>query len=223
MSCQNQSLLQIPYQKQRGMNAASSVRRSMNRDSHVKDSVLTNSKKPAKKVAVYVRKNKKKISHPKTVVQIVLWIIDSGCSKHMTGDRSLLKNFIEKFMGTVHFGNDNFAAITGLWTLPFIWFSGPMRVALINGKKYILVIMDNYSRYTWVYFLHFKRMNSRDLKKFIAQAQTDYKAKFAQIVQTMLLNSKIATLKAHYENVWHMQQFSTARMNASTKWSSLKE
>ncbi|GJR10198.1 integrase, catalytic region, zinc finger, CCHC-type containing protein [Tanacetum coccineum] len=47
------------------------------------------------------------------VVQIVLWIVDSGCSKHMMGDRSLLKNFIEKFMGTVRFGNDNFAAITG--------------------------------------------------------------------------------------------------------------
>ncbi|GJS99613.1 integrase, catalytic region, zinc finger, CCHC-type containing protein [Tanacetum coccineum] len=31
----------------------------------------------------------------------------------MTGDRSLLRNFIEKFMGTVRFGNDNFAAITG--------------------------------------------------------------------------------------------------------------
>ncbi|GJT08467.1 integrase, catalytic region, zinc finger, CCHC-type containing protein [Tanacetum coccineum] len=31
----------------------------------------------------------------------------------MMGDRSLLRNFIEKFMGTVRFGNDNFAAITG--------------------------------------------------------------------------------------------------------------
>ncbi|GJR10134.1 integrase, catalytic region, zinc finger, CCHC-type containing protein [Tanacetum coccineum] len=31
----------------------------------------------------------------------------------MTGDRSLLRNFVEKFMGTVRFGNDNFAAITG--------------------------------------------------------------------------------------------------------------
>ncbi|GKC09129.1 hypothetical protein Tco_1000739 [Tanacetum coccineum] len=44
------------------------------------------------------------------VVQIVLWVVDSGCSKHMTGDRSLLRNFVEKFIG---FGNDNFAAITG--------------------------------------------------------------------------------------------------------------
>ncbi|GKC34448.1 retrovirus-related pol polyprotein from transposon TNT 1-94 [Tanacetum coccineum] len=33
--------------------------------------------------------------------------------EHMTGDRSLLRNFIEKFMGTVNFRNDNFAAITG--------------------------------------------------------------------------------------------------------------
>ncbi|GJZ48553.1 retrovirus-related pol polyprotein from transposon TNT 1-94 [Tanacetum coccineum] len=48
-----------------------------------------------------------------TVVQIILWIVDSGCSKHMIGDRSLMKIFVEKFMGTVRFGNDHFAAIIG--------------------------------------------------------------------------------------------------------------
>ncbi|GJW68791.1 integrase, catalytic region, zinc finger, CCHC-type containing protein [Tanacetum coccineum] len=47
------------------------------------------------------------------VVQIIMWIVDSGCSKHMMGDRSVLKNFVEKFMGTVCFWNDHFAAITG--------------------------------------------------------------------------------------------------------------
>ncbi|GJS46056.1 hypothetical protein Tco_0596177 [Tanacetum coccineum] len=47
------------------------------------------------------------------VVQIVLWIVDSGCLKHMTGDRSLVKTFVEKFMGTVRFRNDHFTAITG--------------------------------------------------------------------------------------------------------------
>ncbi|GKA90008.1 hypothetical protein Tco_0811820 [Tanacetum coccineum] len=41
-----------------GMNAASSVRRPMNRDLHVKNSVLASSKNSAKKAAVYVRKNK---------------------------------------------------------------------------------------------------------------------------------------------------------------------
>ncbi|GJR08649.1 hypothetical protein Tco_0791301 [Tanacetum coccineum] len=47
------------------------------------------------------------------VVQIVLWYLDSGCSKHMIGDRSRLKNFVKKFIGTVRFGNDHFGAIIG--------------------------------------------------------------------------------------------------------------
>ncbi|GJT45815.1 hypothetical protein Tco_0954530 [Tanacetum coccineum] len=178
---------------EKGINAASSVRRPMNKDSHVKNSVLASSKNSAKKVSVYVRKKNKQtydtstnvisnkenvidvnvanaskaknsviafttnsrtpkssdttyvvlktrfseklaqsksldttsvVSKPKInvgsiskvkhkVVQTVLWIVDSGCSKHMMGEGSLLRNFIEKFIGTVRFGNDNFAAITG--------------------------------------------------------------------------------------------------------------
>nr|GFC15818.1 retrovirus-related Pol polyprotein from transposon TNT 1-94 [Tanacetum cinerariifolium] len=47
------------------------------------------------------------------VVQIVLWYLDSGCSKHMTGDRSQLINFVQKFLGTVKFGNDHVAKIMG--------------------------------------------------------------------------------------------------------------
>nr|GEW27302.1 hypothetical protein [Tanacetum cinerariifolium] len=45
------------------------------------------------------------------IVQICLWIIDSGCSKHMTGNRALLTNFVENFLGTVRFGNNDFAMI----------------------------------------------------------------------------------------------------------------
>ncbi|GKA04295.1 retrovirus-related pol polyprotein from transposon TNT 1-94 [Tanacetum coccineum] len=430
-----------------GMNAASSVRRPMNRDSHVKNSVLANSKKPAKKVAVYVRKNKQTdntsenvisnkenvidvdvanaskaktllcvscmqnvlipchdncfanyklnvhsnvrrtlstksrtpksydttyvVSKPKIdvgstskandkVVQIVLWIVDTGCSKHMTGDQSLLKNFIDKFIGTVRFRNDNFAAITSycdyiqgnitichvyyveglghnlfsvgqfcdgdlevafrsktcyvrnlegddlltggresnLYTISisdmaasspvclmskatstksWLWhrrlshlnfgtindltrldlvdglpkfkygkdhlcsacergkskkashplklvpsdhsklellhmdLCGPMRVASINGKKYILVIVDDYSRYTWVYFLHSKDETPEIIKKFIAQAQLNYKAKVCKIRTDNGTEFKNATLKAHYEKLGIMQQFSTAR------------
>ncbi|GKB36208.1 retrovirus-related pol polyprotein from transposon TNT 1-94 [Tanacetum coccineum] len=37
----------------------------------------------------------------------------SGCSKHMTGNRSQLMNFVSKFLGTVRFGNDNIARIMG--------------------------------------------------------------------------------------------------------------
>ncbi|GJX54974.1 integrase, catalytic region, zinc finger, CCHC-type containing protein [Tanacetum coccineum] len=47
------------------------------------------------------------------VVQVILWYLDSGCSKHMTGNRSKLKNFVEKFIGSVRFGNDHLGAIMG--------------------------------------------------------------------------------------------------------------
>nr|GEW92871.1 ATP-dependent 6-phosphofructokinase 4, chloroplastic-like [Tanacetum cinerariifolium] len=70
---------------------------------------------PAKSV------NKKKVEkHPRTkksslnhMNRVGSSIISTRCSKHMTGDRSWLRNFIKKFIGTVRFGNDNFGAIMG--------------------------------------------------------------------------------------------------------------
>nr|GEV28225.1 integrase, catalytic region, zinc finger, CCHC-type, peptidase aspartic, catalytic [Tanacetum cinerariifolium] len=47
------------------------------------------------------------------VVQIVLWYLDSRCSKHMTGDRFQLIKFVQKFLGTVTFENDHVAKIMG--------------------------------------------------------------------------------------------------------------
>ncbi|GKA07534.1 retrovirus-related pol polyprotein from transposon TNT 1-94, partial [Tanacetum coccineum] len=44
---------------------------------------------------------------------IVLWYLDSGCSKHMTGNCSQLMNFVSKFLGTVRFENDQIARIMG--------------------------------------------------------------------------------------------------------------
>nr|GFA89202.1 integrase, catalytic region, zinc finger, CCHC-type, peptidase aspartic, catalytic [Tanacetum cinerariifolium] len=47
------------------------------------------------------------------LVEIVLFIVDFGCSKHMTGNLKLLINFVEKFLGTVKFGYDQIAPILG--------------------------------------------------------------------------------------------------------------
>ncbi|GJV29215.1 retrovirus-related pol polyprotein from transposon TNT 1-94, partial [Tanacetum coccineum] len=47
------------------------------------------------------------------VIQIVLWYLDSRCSKHMTGNHSQLMNFFSKFLRTVRFGNDQIARIMG--------------------------------------------------------------------------------------------------------------
>nr|GEY59640.1 hypothetical protein [Tanacetum cinerariifolium] len=51
---------------------------------------------------------------PHEVVQIVLWYLDSECSKHMTGNHSQLMNFVSKFLETVRFRNDQIAKIIGV-------------------------------------------------------------------------------------------------------------
>ncbi|GJW45227.1 retrovirus-related pol polyprotein from transposon TNT 1-94 [Tanacetum coccineum] len=47
------------------------------------------------------------------LVEIILFIFDSRCSKHMTGNLKLLSNFMEQFLGTMKFGNDQIAPILG--------------------------------------------------------------------------------------------------------------
>ncbi|GJR41497.1 retrovirus-related pol polyprotein from transposon TNT 1-94 [Tanacetum coccineum] len=218
------------------------------------------------------------------VIQISLWCVDSGCSKHMLRNLKLLINFVWKFLGTVHFGNDHVAAILGydlevtfrrntcfvrnlegvdllkgnrttnLYTInlhemasaspiclmahatstkSWLWhqrlshlnfdtindlakndlitglpkfkyhkehlypsceqgkskkashppkpvpnskqwlhllhmdFFGPMRFESINWKLYILVIVDDYSRYTWVHFLRSKDEAPKEIKIFL--------------------------------------------------------
>ncbi|GKD61489.1 retrovirus-related pol polyprotein from transposon TNT 1-94, partial [Tanacetum coccineum] len=72
------------------------------------------------------------------VVQIILWYLDSGCSKHMTGNRSKLKNFVEKFIGTVRFGNDHVGAIMGYGDY-MIGDSVISRVLLLGGLDTIIL------------------------------------------------------------------------------------
>nr|GEU59163.1 integrase, catalytic region, zinc finger, CCHC-type, peptidase aspartic, catalytic [Tanacetum cinerariifolium] len=47
------------------------------------------------------------------LIEIILFIIDSGCSKHMMGNLKILNNFVEKFLGTEKFKNDQIAPIIG--------------------------------------------------------------------------------------------------------------
>nr|GEV28875.1 hypothetical protein [Tanacetum cinerariifolium] len=210
--------------------------------------------------------------------RICLWIIDSGCSKHMTGNRALLTNFVEKFLGTVRFGNNDFAVIAGYgdvvigsMTIKKVYYveglghdlfsvgqfcdkglevtfrkstcfvrnedavdfltddcssnlytialnevasysstcllakdsssqswedssetsqvqngfcfkqatlssshgCGSMRVECINEKRYVLVFVDDYSRYTWVFFLQSKDEASDVIISFIKKTQVN--------------------------------------------------
>nr|GEZ96318.1 putative ribonuclease H-like domain-containing protein [Tanacetum cinerariifolium] len=50
------------------------------------------------------------------------------------------------------------------------------KVASINGKKYILVIVDDYSRYTWTLFLRSKDETPEVLKEFLTMIQRNVQA-----------------------------------------------
>ncbi|GJV31368.1 hypothetical protein Tco_1391768 [Tanacetum coccineum] len=294
------------------------------------------------------------------IVQICLWIIDSGCSKHMTGNRALLTNFVEKFLGTVRFGNNDFAVIAGygdvvigsmtikkvyyveglghnlfsvgqfcdkglevafrkstcfvrnedgvdlltgdrssnlytialneiasnslacllakasssqswLWHqrlshlnfatinnlvknnlvrgLPKMKFEkdhlcsaceqgkihrkhhksktafasnkplyllhmdlcGPMRVESINGKRYVLVVVDDYSRYTWVFFLHSKDEASEVIISFIKKTQVNLQLQVQRVRTDNGTEFKNKTLAKFFDEVGISQQFSAAR------------
>ncbi|GJS10321.1 retrovirus-related pol polyprotein from transposon TNT 1-94 [Tanacetum coccineum] len=247
------------------------------------------------------------------VVQIILWYLDSGCSKHMTGDRSQLTNFVNKFLGTVKFGNDHVEKILGygdyqignvitsqgaytwkdldttcsllgnsviqtlkllfintpasfasktkswLWHrrlshlnfgainhlarhslvrgLPKLKFKkdhpcfgcamgkskkkphkpksedtnqeklyllhmdlcGPIRVASVNGKKYILVIVDDYSRFTWVKCLRSKDEAPNFIIKFLKMIQVRLKVPVRRIRTDNGTEFVNQTLREYYE------------------------
>nr|GEY04614.1 hypothetical protein [Tanacetum cinerariifolium] len=153
------------------------------------------------------------------------------------GNHALLTNFMEKFLGTVRFCNNDFTVIAGYgdvvigsMTIKKVYYveglghnifsvgqfcdkglevafrkytcfvrneegrihrkhhksktafasnkplylllmdlCGPMRVQSINGKRYVLVVVDDYSRYTWVFFLHSKDEASEFKNKTLAK------------------------------------------------------
>ncbi|GKA85780.1 retrovirus-related pol polyprotein from transposon TNT 1-94 [Tanacetum coccineum] len=285
------------------VNSFTNASRSQSRSNTKKNMILSAKSVNMKKVEEHPRTIKtslkttnrvdSSISFKHNVVQIVLWYLDLGCSKHMTEDRSRLRNFMKKFIGTVRFGNDHFGPIMGyeeyvigekvafrkhscyvrdtdgvelikgsrgsnLYTISiedmmksylicllskssknksWLWhrclnhlnfdtindlarkdlvrgllrlkfekdhlcsafqlgkskkhthkpktentnlevlntlhmdLCRPMRVQTINGKKYILVIVDDYSRFTWVKFLRSKDETPEVVIKFLKQIQ----------------------------------------------------
>nr|GFA61736.1 Gag-Pol polyprotein [Tanacetum cinerariifolium] len=88
---------------------------------------------------------------------------------------------------------------------------GPMRVASINGKKYVLVIVDDYSRYTWTHFLRSKDETPKVLIDFLRLVQRGLHAQ-VRIVQTdkgtKFLNK---TLHAYFASEGILHQTSIAR------------
>nr|GEX61297.1 retrovirus-related Pol polyprotein from transposon TNT 1-94 [Tanacetum cinerariifolium] len=88
---------------------------------------------------------------------------------------------------------------------------GPIRVASINGKRYVLVIVDDYSRYTWTHFFRSKDKIPEVLIDFLRLVQRGLQAQ-VRIIRTdkgtEFLNQ---TLHAFFATEGILHQTSVAR------------
>jgi transposase InsO family protein len=58
---------------------------------------------------------------------------------------------------------------------------GPIAYISIGGSKYCLVIVDDYSRFTWVFFLQEKSQTQETLKGFLRRAQNEFRLRIKKI------------------------------------------
>jgi transposase InsO family protein len=58
---------------------------------------------------------------------------------------------------------------------------GPIAYISIGGSKYCFVIVDDYSRFTWVFFLQEKSQTQEYLKRFLRQAQNEFRLRIKKI------------------------------------------
>ncbi|GKE98268.1 retrovirus-related pol polyprotein from transposon TNT 1-94, partial [Tanacetum coccineum] len=78
---------------------------------------------------------------------------------------------------------------------------GPIRVASVNGKKYILIIVDDYSRFTWVKCLRSKDEALDFIIKFLKMIQVRLKVHVRRIRTDNRTEFVNQTLRAYYEKV----------------------
>ncbi|GJR22401.1 retrovirus-related pol polyprotein from transposon TNT 1-94, partial [Tanacetum coccineum] len=87
----------------------------------------------------------------------------------------------------------------------------PMRVASVNGKKYILVIVDDYSRFTWVKCLRSKDEAPDFIIKFLKMIQVRLKVHVRRIRTDNGTEFVNQTLREYYEKVGISHETSVAR------------
>jgi transposase InsO family protein len=85
-----------------------------------------------------------------------------------------------KQVGTHHYAKNIMTTTRPLEMLHMNLF-GPIAYISIDGNKYGLIIVDDYSRFSWVLFLQDKNETQELLKKFFRRAQNEFDAKVNKI------------------------------------------
>nr|GFB69124.1 copia protein [Tanacetum cinerariifolium] len=92
---------------------------------------------------------------------------------------------------------------------------GPIRVQSINGKRYVLVVVDDYSRYTWVFFLHSKDEASEDVGKLKAKGDIGVFVGYSKESAAFRIYNK-RTRKIHESVNVNLDELSEMIMKSST-------
>nr|GEX49015.1 ribonuclease H-like domain-containing protein [Tanacetum cinerariifolium] len=88
---------------------------------------------------------------------------------------------------------------------------GPMRIASINGKRYVLVIVDDYSCYTWVQFLISKDEAPEVIKTFLKRISILLQSPVIIIRTDNGTKFKNQVLKEYFDSVGISHQVSSVR------------
>nr|GEV34807.1 hypothetical protein [Tanacetum cinerariifolium] len=88
---------------------------------------------------------------------------------------------------------------------------GPMRIASINGKRYVLLIMDDYSRYMWVHFLRSKDEAPEVIKTFLKRITVLLQSPVIIIRIDNGTKFKNQVLKEYFDSVGISHQMSSVR------------
>nr|GEU53234.1 hypothetical protein [Tanacetum cinerariifolium] len=88
---------------------------------------------------------------------------------------------------------------------------GPMRIASINGKRHVLVIVDDYSRYTWVHFLRSKDEAPEVIKTFLKRINVLLQSPVIIIRTDNGSKFKNLSLKEYFDSVCISHQMSSVR------------
>ena len=138
-----------------------------------------------------------------------LWYLDSGCSRHMTGDKTRFKSLKGKVGDYVTFDDGSHAQVVGKGTIEIpglpllkdVLYIKGLKVNLLSitqicdedfliqfsrteslgGKRYIMVIVDDFSRYTWVEFLREKSEAYEKLEILCKKLQNEKRAPIVKI------------------------------------------
>ena len=87
---------------------------------------------------------------------------------------------------------------------------GPPSHASLGGKKYCLVIVDGYSRYTWVYFFKHKSETQETFIDFAKEVQRQYKLPILAIISDNGSEFKNYTLNDFLSDEGIRHQYSVA-------------